>query len=158
MATYLSFVVCILVDFTLLFSSAKPNDHVANPTVCSSCNNPNITSYTFKEYFYDVNDVITLVLSATQTNFTGLADWTTGSKPDVCSSVSLMYDITVWACYQPYGCSAFPLPSSNQNNVNYWHYILTNNAQSIQTDMCTLSKAGSFIWDFFDPHFLSDVS
>ena len=157
MITYISFILCFIADIILIISESTFASIYSNPSVCTSCNSTDV--YEYSQAYYNTLGVITVGLSCRLNNFTGLVNWTQGSKPDVCSPVKLMYDLYLWACLKPYGCQNFSSSDAiNPNDPNNWSFMYSDIAHPLETDMCTLNKHGYYLWDFTGSTYINDVS
>lgn len=138
--TYFVFIICLFLDLFTVLESLQIKSNLLSPGVCTICNNTSTDSYTYRNYFYNQNNVVTFQVEVSQSNFTNLVDWTVGSQPHICSPVSLSYDLDIWSCYNANGCTSFDQPNSNINNENSWHISKQVVNAVISTDMCTLSS------------------
>ena len=179
MATYICFTICFFTDLIIILNSASPLSQVMSPCYSASsqsqlyffdfghvgflfpCYNANTSSsYAYQSLtFLYQSPTTTYSLAATQTNFTGLVNWTTGSTYDVCLPVSLSYDIVMWTCQNPQGCGGKfeTINSENSNDAAFWHFSYRDIGININTNMCDLKKADTFTWNFIYPSLLNEV-
>ena len=140
---FVAFILCFATDFYGLVSGFRMKNITPPPSkLCTSCSNIS-EPYTATTVFYDVPDLITMGANVLQTNFTSLRGWDIGSQPDVCTPVSLNYDVELWACSQSYGCGeSFSTPNSNQYIPDTWLYVYSKENNILTTDMCKLKFEG----------------
>ena len=97
----------------------------------------------------------------TQTNFSSLIGWTEGSKPNVCSVVSLIYNTKSWACFNNNGCLNFTSEQYSGENTNEYFLIGNSKTQTVTTNMCALrtsSESDGFTLDVIPEVFHIQVS
>lgn len=180
MATYICFTICFFTDLIIILASSSSTSQVVNPCYstnsrfqlyffnqgtigyfvpCYNASSSNVYEYQSIAYFIQ-GPTSTFSLSGTQTDFTGLTNWTTGSNPDLCLPVSLSYDVAMWSCSQPLGCgNKFEtIDSKNAVDSSYWHFTYSDTGYNINTNMCNLKNGNSFSWQFIYPSVLNDVS
>lgn len=138
--TYLVFVICLFLDIFSMVQILSISTKIVPSNSCTTCDTKSTDPYTYSHYFYNQINVVTYDIQISQSNFTGLVDWTTGSQPHICSEVSLNYDLSIWACYLQNGCTSFDQPNSNANNENSWHISKQIVNAFIKTDMCELKS------------------
>ena len=150
--TYVAFIVCLVVYLIYLNSQFRKYSQITNPSRCSKCG----SSYSYYNFYKNQDSTFAFKLDVTQSNFTTLIGWDEGSQPGVCTPVSLVYDLFLWACYDSQGNCVFPM-KADRNNPDYWHYVYTERKININTNMCSLKASDSFTTSLIPPSYQNDV-
>lgn len=157
MCTYSSFVLCFIVDIFLVINQYGFTNINTNPATCTSCNSTDV--YEYSQAYYNALHVTTVGLNCRINMFSDLVDWEQGSKPDVCSPVTLVYDLHLWTCLKPHGCQNFTSPDAvNPTDDDKWSFAYSDIAYPVETNMCQLKSDGYFFFDFIWPTYVYDVS
>jgi hypothetical protein len=179
--TYISFIFCFAIDISNTARAFSDTVFVFKPTSCSSTTNQitntshpfssNVTwapsvapdldqvcqssDYLWNNTVYDLSNVISVELTVSQSNFTGLTNWSSTSS-DSCTTATASYDVTLWACYQSNGCTDFS-SSAYDNSQDTWHRALILNQQLLSVDLCSLVEGKDLDESIFPNTFQNQV-
>lgn len=128
---------------TIVTQSPTPLMEPTHSEESQACRNDQ--SYSWNGTVNGLNNVISTQLSVTQTNFSSLSNWSTIDSSNICQFVSVQFDVTLWACYESYGCGNSFSGAGGNNDLHTWHQVIALNSQTATFDSCALSSESSAV-------------